>query len=170
MITLSHKMKSLFIGTRIEALEKLREFTNVVGIVTIKNSFVDKNTSQKIIIDKDNKNDINSIIENSDASLIFSSGYPFILSKEILLTKKIFLNSHPSYLPFYKGRYCIKRAYENNEEFFGFTLHHMSEKVDSGKIVFQKRVSLKNFSLDEVYQYLFSKCEIEVIEEGLKKL
>ena len=138
MITLSHKMKSLFIGTRIEALRKLREFTEILGIVKIKNSFFDKDTPPKIIINKDNKNDLGSIIPNSDVILTFSSGYPFILSKEILLTKKIFLNSHPSYLPFYKGRYSIKKAYESNEEFFGCTLHHMSEKVDSGKIVFQK--------------------------------
>ena len=163
-------MKSIFIGTRIEALEKLEELTNVIKIITVKDSFIDKKRTQKTIVNKDNKNDINSIILNSDAKLIFSSGYPYILSKDILLANKIFINSHPSYLPFYKGRKCIKRAYEKNEKFYGCTLHYMNEDVDNGEIIYQKKASLKNYSLDEIYQYLFSKCEVEVIEKGLKKI
>tara|TARA_B100000989_G_scaffold298509_1_gene288186 strand:- start:1153 stop:1302 length:150 start_codon:yes stop_codon:yes gene_type:complete len=46
----------------------------------------------------------------------------------------------------------------------------MSENVDSGKIISQQEVILKNYSLEKIYQYLFSICEVEVIEKGLKKI
>ena len=164
-------MKSLFIGTRIEALKKLEELTEVVDIITTKGSYVDNYRNSKIIVTKKNKDEINSQIDKSDADLILSSGYPYILPNSLILDKKkLFINSHPSFLPFYKGRQCVKRPYENNESFYGSTLHYMSEEVDSGEIIYQKKVSLKNYSLDKIYQYLFTKCEIEVIEQGLKKI
>ena len=164
-------MKSIFIGTRIEALEKLEELTEVLDIITIKDSYIDNKRKKKIIVNKHNKEEINSFLTNSSAKLIFSSGYPFILPKKLIsIKKKIFINSHPSILPKYKGRKCIKRAYENNEDLYGCTLHYMSENVDSGKIISQQEVILKNYSLEKIYQYLFSICEVEVIEKGLKKI
>ena len=43
-------MKSIFIGTRIEALEKLEDLTNVTKIITIKDSYIDKKKIKKIIV------------------------------------------------------------------------------------------------------------------------
>tara|TARA_B100000795_G_C22762536_1_gene424259 strand:+ start:45 stop:539 length:495 start_codon:yes stop_codon:yes gene_type:complete len=163
-------MISIFIGTRIEALEKLEEFTDVIDIITIKGSFVDKKRNKKTFINSNNKDYINSIIVKSNAKLIFSAGYPYILPKSIVSIDKIFINSHPSILPLYKGRECIKRAYQNNERYHGCTLHYMNEKVDDGKIIYQKKFPLNGRSLDELYQYIFSKCEVDVIEQGLKKI
>tara|TARA_B100001093_G_scaffold486933_1_gene522726 strand:+ start:768 stop:1268 length:501 start_codon:yes stop_codon:yes gene_type:complete len=163
-------MKTIFIGTRIEALEKLENLTVVSKIITTKNSYIDKKKNKKIIINKDNIQEINSLLVTSDVDLIFSSGYPFILSKEILRSNKVFINSHPSYLPDYKGRRSIKRAFDNNEEFYGCTLHYMNENVDSGEIIYQKKISLKNLTLSEIYEFIFSKLEVEVIETGLKKI
>ncbi len=163
-------MNSIFIGTRIEALQKVEELTSVIEIITVKDSFVHKARANSKLVNKDNKQDINKLIYNSKAELVISAGYPFILPSEVLKTNKIFINSHPSILPFYKGRKCIKRAYENNESIYGCTLHHMNELVDSGKIIYQMKKSLKNYSLDKIYQYLFSKCEAHVIEKGLKMI
>ena len=163
-------MNSIFIGTRIEALQKVEELTNVIKIITTKGSFIEKNRKKVEFVDKKNKKCINSIIFNSKARLIFSAGYPYILPKNILSANKIFINSHPSILPFYKGRNCIQRAFENKEKYYGCTLHHMSEEVDSGKIIYQKKVLLENYSLIEIYQHLFTKCEVEVIEKGLLKI
>ena len=163
-------MKSIFIGTRIEALEKLENLTNVTNIITIKDSYVDKKKSKKIIVNRDNMEKINLFLINSDVDLIFSSGYPFILSKEVINSNKLFINSHPSYLPYYKGRKCIKRAFDKKEEFYGCTLHFMNESVDSGEIIYQKKISLKNLPLNEIYEIIFSKLEVEVIEKGLGKI
>ena len=45
-------MESIFIGTRIEALSKLEELTNVTKIITTKNSHVDLNRKGTIIVNK----------------------------------------------------------------------------------------------------------------------
>ena len=81
-------MKSIFIGTRIEALEKLEELTEVLDIVTIKDSYIDNKRKKKIIVNKNNREEINTFLTNSSAKLIFSSGYPFILPKKLISIKK----------------------------------------------------------------------------------
>ena len=163
-------MKSIFVGTRIEALEKLEDLTTVTEIITTKGSYIDKKKSKKIIVNRENIKKINLFLIQSKVDIVLSSGYPFILPKEVINSDKLFINSHPSYLPTYKGRKCITRAFENNEDFYGCTLHFMSETVDSGEIIFQKKIFLKNLPLNEIYQKIFSKLEIEVIENGLNKI
>ena len=56
--------------------------------------------------------------------------------------KGIILNIHPSLLPKYKGLNTHKRAIENNEKFSGCTVHFVNSKIDSGKIILQKKVKI----------------------------
>ena len=69
-----------------------------------------------------------------------------ILSKNFI--KKfsgIILNIHPSLLPKYKGLNTHKRALNNKEKYSGCTVHFVNSRLDSGKIIIQKRVKiLKN--------------------------
>ena len=51
---LKKKYSSIFIGTRIEALNELKKF-NVIKIITTKNSFIAKKYSSSLIINKSNK-------------------------------------------------------------------------------------------------------------------
>ena len=53
------------------------------------------------------------------------------------------LNIHPSLLPKYKGLNTHKRVIENNEKFSGCTVHYVNSKLDSGKIILQKKVRIK---------------------------
>ena len=60
------------------------------------------------------------------------------------VNKKI-INIHPSLLPKYKGLNTHQRVIDNNEKFSGCTVHFVNSKLDSGKIILQKRVKiLKN--------------------------
>ena len=52
------------------------------------------------------------------------------------------LNIHPSLLPKYKGLNTHLRAINNNEKFTGCTVHYVSSKLDSGKIILQKKVRI----------------------------
>ena len=66
-----------------------------------------------------------------------------ILSKNFI--KKfsgIILNIHPSLLPKYKGLNTHKRAILNKEKYSGCTVHFVSSKLDSGKIILQKKVKI----------------------------
>ena len=52
------------------------------------------------------------------------------------------LNIHPSLLPKYKGLNTHKRALENKEKYSGCTVHFVTTKLDSGKIILQKKVKI----------------------------
>ena len=52
------------------------------------------------------------------------------------------INIHPSLLPKYKGLNTHIRAIKNREKFAGCTVHYVTSKLDSGKIILQKRVKI----------------------------
>ncbi len=72
------------------------------------------------------------------------AGFMKILSGSFIknFQKKI-VNIHPSLLPKYKGLNTHIRALSNNEKFSGCTVHYVTQKLDSGKIILQSRVKIK---------------------------
>jgi len=50
------------------------------------------------------------------------------------------INIHPSLLPKYKGLNTHKRVLEKKEKYSGCTVHFVNNKVDSGKIILQKKI------------------------------
>jgi len=50
------------------------------------------------------------------------------------------INIHPSLLPKYKGLDTHKRVLKNKEKYSGCTVHFVTPKVDSGKIILQEKV------------------------------
>ena len=66
-----------------------------------------------------------------------------ILSKNFIKNfKGKILNIHPSLLPKYKGLGTHRRAIENKDKYSGCTVHLVNSKLDSGKIILQKRVNI----------------------------
>ena len=66
-----------------------------------------------------------------------------ILSKEFI--KKFdgnIINIHPSLLPKYKGLNTHNRAIKNKDNFAGCTVHYVTEKLDSGKVIMQKKIKI----------------------------
>ena len=55
--------------------------------------------------------------------------------------KKI-INIHPSLLPKYKGLNTHSRAIKNKDKLAGCTVHYVAAKLDSGKIILQKKVKI----------------------------
>ena len=52
------------------------------------------------------------------------------------------INIHPSLLPKYRGLNTHSRAINNKDKFAGCTVHYVTAKIDSGKIVLQKKVKI----------------------------
>ena len=50
------------------------------------------------------------------------------------------INIHPSLLPKYKGLNTHKKALKNKEKYSGCTVHFVTPKLDSGKIISQKKI------------------------------
>ncbi len=66
-----------------------------------------------------------------------------ILSKSFInkFNGKI-INIHPSLLPKYKGLSAHERAIKNKEKYSGCTVHYVTAKLDSGKIIMQTNVKI----------------------------
>ena len=83
------------------------------------------------------------ILKKNHTSIICLAGFMEILSKDFIkrFNGKI-LNIHPSLLPKYKGLNTHSRAIQNKEKYSGCTVHYVSFKLDSGKIILQKKVKI----------------------------
>lgn len=80
-------------------------------------------------------------LQKRDISIICLAGYMKILNKKFIRRfKKIIINIHPSLLPKYKGLNTFQRALKNREKLTGCTVHYVNNKLDSGKIILQKKI------------------------------
>ena len=97
-------------------------------------SFKNKDIAEKKILKELKKNKI---------ELICLAGFMKILSKNFIKNfKGKILNIHPSLLPKYKGLNTHQRALKNKEKYAGCTVHFVNSKLDSGKIIMQKKVKI----------------------------
>ena len=84
-----------------------------------------------------------SILKINNIEMICLAGFMKILSKNFIKKfKGKILNIHPSLLPKYKGLYTHKRALNNKEKYSGCTVHFVNARLDSGKIILQKKVNI----------------------------
>jgi len=95
-----------------------------------------KNAEKEILIE----------LKKNKIDLICFAGFMKILSKNFIKNfKGKMINIHPSLLPKYKGLNTHQRAIDNKEKYSGCTVHYVNSKLDSGKIILQKKVRiLKN--------------------------
>ena len=83
------------------------------------------------------------ILNEKKIELICLAGFMRILSKSFIkkFNGKI-INIHPSLLPKYKGLNTHRRVIENKEDYTGCTVHFVNSKLDSGKIILQKKIKI----------------------------
>ena len=123
---------------------------------------------KKYIIKKNDKNSEIKILkklEINNISFICLAGYMRILSKKFIKNfKGKIINIHPSLLPKYKGLNTHEKVIKNKEKYTGCTVHYVNDKLDSGKIILQKKIkvfkhdtaaSIKKRVLDEEHQIYF---------------
>ena len=82
-------------------------------------------------------------LKDKNIKLICLAGFMKVLSKNFIkkFSFKI-LNIHPSLLPKYKGLNTHQRAIKNKDRYSGCTVHFVNSKLDSGKIILQKKVNI----------------------------
>ena len=120
-------------------------FSNTKKAKGLSYSKIYKIKKKVICYDKKIKTDkkILKILKQKKIKLICLAGFMKILSKNFI--KKFqgeIINIHPSLLPKYKGLNTHIRAIKNKEKFAGCTVHYVTSKLDSGKIILQKRVKI----------------------------
>ena len=87
--------------------------------------------------------EILELLKRKKINLICLAGFMRILSKNFIQNfKGQILNIHPSILPKYKGLNTHERAITNKDRYSGCTVHFVTAKLDSGKIIIQKKVKI----------------------------
>ena len=99
---------------------------------------------KRIFLFKNKKKDEDMVLnylKKNKFNLICLAGFMKILSKNFIkkFNGKI-LNIHPSILPKYKGLNTHEKAIKNKDKFSGCTVHFVNSRLDSGKIILQKKV------------------------------
>jgi len=111
------------------------------------------------------------ILKLNNIKLICLAGFMKILSKNFIKKFKYkILNIHPSLLPKYKGLSTHKRAIENKEKYSGCTVHYVTSKFDSGKIISQKKVKINKKDSPNTLQKKILKQEHILYPETIKKI
>jgi methionyl-tRNA formyltransferase len=124
-------------------------------------SWLDSRSIQWIIASYQDQSTFNQVAKFAP-DLILSAYGLRIIPTSVLDLSNMAINMHPSYLPDYKGRWICPWAIINGEVEHGITFHSMTEKIDVGDILFQKKVSI---SVDETAWSLYNKLITEFVQE-----
>ena len=101
--------------------------------------------------------------------LICLAGFMKILSAEIdLKSENKFLNLHPSILPIFPGLNTHKKILSNGLKIHGSTVHIVNEKLDSGKILGQFAIPIKDNNIKTI-KYKIKKYENIFYPEVIRK-
>lgn len=103
--------------------------------------------------------------------LICLAGFMKILSEKFIKKfKKPILNIHPSLLPKYKGLNTHERVLKNNEKYSGSTVHFVTPKLDSGKIILQKKIKVLKSDNVKILEKKILKIEHKLYPEAIYKI
>ena len=149
IITNNPKAKGLNFAKKFKIEKKIINYSNI------------KNAEKKILLE----------LKKNKVNLICLAGFMKILSKNFIKNfKGKIINIHPSLLPKYKGLNTHQRAMNNREKYSGCTVHYVNSKLDSGKIILQKKVRiLKNDTFKSLNKRVL-KHEHIIYPKALKKV
>ena len=121
IISNTNKAKGLSFANQFKIKKKIFNFKSI------------KITEKKIL----------ELLKKEKIKFICLAGFMKILSNNFIkkFNGKI-INIHPSLLPKYKGLNTHFRVINNKEKFTGCTVHYVSQKLDSGKIILQKKIKI----------------------------
>jgi len=125
-------------------------------------SFIEKKKSEQKIL---------SLLTKRKIKFICLAGFMKILSGNFL--KKFdgkVINIHPSLLPKYKGLNTHKRVLKNNEKFSGCTVHYVTAKLDSGKIILQKKVKISKTDTEKTLKRNILRQEHKLYTNAIEKI
>ena len=137
--------------------------------------YANKSRINNIIIKSSNKKNFEDrllkLLKRNNVDLICLAGFMKILSSSFI--KKFYkpiLNIHPSLLPKYKGLNTHNRAIQNKDKYSGATVHIVNDKLDSGKIILQKKVKILKSDCGKSLEKKVLKIEHKIYPKAIIKL
>jgi len=137
--------------------------------------YANKSKINNIVIKYSNKKSFEErllkLLKRNNVDLICLAGFMKILSGSFIQKfYKPILNIHPSLLPKYKGLNTHKRAIQNRDKYSGATVHIVNEKLDSGKIILQKKVKILKSDSGKSLEKKILKIEHKIYPKAIIKL
>ena len=137
--------------------------------------YASKNKIKKKIFKFKNKKDDEKLIlkylNRNKIKLICLAGFMKILSKNFLRKYNgPILNIHPSLLPKYKGLNTHERVLRNKDKFSGCSVHFVNSKLDSGKIIKQKKVKILKNDTPKTLANRILKAEHVLYPQAINKI
>ena len=110
------------------------------------------------------------LLKKYNIDLLCLAGFMKILSGNFIKKfSKPILNIHPSLLPRYKGLNTHERAIKNKDTFAGASIHNVTEKLDSGKVILQKKVKILKSDDVRSLEKKVLKIEHEIYPKAIEK-
>ncbi len=137
------------------------KFAKLNNIKYLTINYNQKNIEKKILL----------ILKKNNIHMICLAGFMKILSKNFISKfKGKILNIHPSLLPKYKGLNTHERVLKNKEKYTGATVHLVNNKLDSGKIITQKKIMVLKKDNKKSLEKKVLKIEHKIYPEAIKIL
>ena len=137
-------------------------FSNQFNIKKYVSSFKDSKIAEEKILD---------LLKKKNIKFICLAGFMKILSRNFIkkFSGKI-VNIHPSLLPKYKGLDTHIKAIQNKDAVAGCTVHFVTAKLDSGKIILQKEVKISKKDTHTSLAKKVLKQEHKLYPAAIKKI
>ncbi len=171
--------KVLFIGSRLNALDHIKDFPELklTAVYVEEDSLLHRNLD-KIdsaaavkVFTAGQKAEIIDDIAEQDFDILVSNGCPIILPISKLQTgKRVFVNIHPTVLPGLRGKTPLNGIFLTHFPHIGATMHYIDDSIDTGNIIHQEKLPVTD-DLDQglVYKISFD-METVAFKEGMAKL
>ncbi|MCX8015724.1 MAG: phosphoribosylglycinamide formyltransferase [Patescibacteria group bacterium] len=109
------------------------------------------------------------ILKERNINLVVMAGWDLVVSQAFLKNfPNAVINIHPSLCPSFPGLDAPKQALDYGVKITGCTLHFVDEGVDTGPIIFQRAVEVKNDDTIESLEEKIHQKEEEILCEGIK--
>ena len=138
-------------------------------------NYANKSNINNIVIKYSNRKSFEDrlfkLLRRNNVDLICLAGFMKILSgKFIKKLNKTILNIHPSLLPKYKGLNTHNRAIKNKDKYSGATVHIVNKRLDSGKIILQKKVKILKSDNVKSLEKKVLKIEHKIYPKAINRL
>ena len=138
-------------------------------------NYANKSNINNIVIKYSNRKSFEDrlfkLLKRNNVDLICLAGFMKILSGSFIRKfYKPILNIHPSLLPKYKGLNTHNKANQNKDKYSGATVHIVNEKLDSGKIILQKKVKILKSDTRKSLEKKVLKIEHKIYPKAVIKL
>ena len=110
-------------------------------------------------------------LEDLSVELVVMAGWMRIVGEE-LINRYInrLINIHPSLLPSFKGVDAIQQAIDKKVTITGCTVHYVQKEVDSGSIIIQAAVPLKQQDSKETLKKRIQHMEHIILPLAIAKV